>query len=68
MQIVLDSFNLTSAERLLCETALHTAGNIVGAAALLGITRHACKRLIIKHNIRWPRTTSPRLAAGDAPS
>ncbi|MFY0532850.1 helix-turn-helix domain-containing protein [Nannocystis pusilla] len=72
MQIVLDNFNLTAAERLLCETALHTAGSIVEAAKLLGITRHALKRRIIKHNIRWirdaarapasvtPRRVSPR--------
>lgn len=48
--ITLDSLNLLAAERLLCETALHTAGNIVEAAQLLGITRHALKRKII----RWP--------------
>lgn len=53
MQIVLDSFNLTSAERLLCETALHTAGSIVEAAKLLGITRHALKRRIVKLGIAW---------------
>ena len=64
MQIVLDTFNLTSAERLLCETALHTAGSIVEAAKLLGITRHALKRRIIKHNIRWIRDAGAR-AAGD---
>ncbi|HEY8376101.1 MAG TPA: helix-turn-helix domain-containing protein [Nannocystis sp.] len=69
MQIVLDNFNLTSAERLLCETALHTAGSIVEAAKLLGITRHALKRRIIKHNIRWVRESgSARAGAGDARS
>lgn len=63
MQIVLDNFNLTSAERLLCETALHTAGSIVEAAKLLGITRHALKRRIIKHNIRWVREVGARPVA-----
>jgi len=65
MQIVLDSFNLTAAERLLCETALHTAGSIVEAAKLLGITRHALKRRIIKHNIRWIRDVGARPGLGD---
>lgn len=46
--------NLHAAERLLVELALATAGSIVEAAPLLGITRHALKRRIIKHNIRWP--------------
>lgn len=55
MHIVLDNYNLTVAERLLCETALTTAGSIVEAAKLLGITRHALKRRIIKHGIRWNR-------------
>lgn len=55
MRIVLDNFNLTSAERLLCETALTTSGSILEAAKLLGITRHALKRRIIKHGIRWNR-------------
>jgi hypothetical protein len=55
MHIALDTYNLTAAERLLCETALTTAGSIVEAAKLLGITRHALKRRIIKHGIRWSR-------------
>jgi DNA-binding NtrC family response regulator len=66
MQIVLDSFNLNTAERLLCETALHTAGNIVEAAQFLGITRHALKRRIVKHDIRWPRPTTTGPAVPDA--
>ena len=53
--IVLDNFNLHAAERLLCEHALVAAGSIVEAAKLLAITRHALKRRIIKHNIRWTR-------------
>lgn len=55
MHIVFDNYNLVAAERLLCETALTTAGSIVEAAKLLGITKHALKRKIIKHGIRWSR-------------
>ena len=55
MPIVLDSLNLASAERKLCEEALRAGGSIVEAANLLGITRHALKRRIIKHQIEWPR-------------
>lgn len=68
MQITLDSFNLENAERRLCVEALNTAGSILEASKLLGITRHALKRRIIKLNIRWVRTTSPFPAAGGAPS
>lgn len=50
-----NDYNLVSAERLLCELALTRAGSIVGAAELLGITRHALKRRIILHGIRWDR-------------
>lgn len=53
--IKLDTHNLAAADRLLVEDALRLAGSIVGAAELLGITRHALKRRIIKHMIRWPR-------------
>ena len=59
MPIVLDSLNLADAERKLCEEALVATGSIVEAANILGITRHALKRRIIKHQIEWPR---PRLA------
>jgi transcriptional regulator of acetoin/glycerol metabolism len=52
--ITLESHNLEDAERLLCTLALDTAGNIVDAARLLGVTRHALKRRIIKHKIVWP--------------
>ena len=78
MHIVLDTYNLTSAERLLCETALTSAGSIVEAAKLLGITRHALKRRIIKHGIRWsreggritagPNDSAGRVAAAPAPA
>jgi hypothetical protein len=53
--ILLESFDLAAAERLLCSRALDTAGNILEAAKLLGITRHALKRRIVKHKIAWPR-------------
>lgn len=54
MPIVLESLNLSGAERKLCEAALNAGGSIVEAANLLGITRHALKRRIIKHQIQWP--------------
>ena len=56
--LILEDFNLEAAERRLCIEALSLAGNIVGAAQLLGITRHALKRRIIKLAIRWSRTTA----------
>ena len=55
MSVELDSLNLADAERKLCEEALRAGGSIVEAASLLGITRHALKRRIIKHRIEWPR-------------
>ena len=54
MRLVIDTFNLQAVERMLCVEALNTAGSIVDAAGLLGITRHALKRRIIKHRIEWP--------------
>jgi len=67
--IILEDFNLAAAERRLCVEALGLAGNIVGAAQLLGITRHALKRRIIKLDIhgrapaRWSRNRrSSRMA------
>ncbi len=68
MPVVIESLNLSSAEHRLCEEALKQAGSIVDAANLLGITRHALKRRIVKHHIAWPRphlsvaaTRSPEL-------
>ena len=49
--ITLDTLNLVAAERRL----IGQAGSIHGAATLLGITRHAVKRRIIRHGIRWTR-------------
>jgi DNA-binding NtrC family response regulator len=65
MPIVLDNLNLADAERKLCEEALVASGSIVEAANLLGITRHALKRRIVKHQIEWPKprvTTIPQRA------
>ena len=52
--VLLEDLNLRSAERLLCEEALARAGSIPQAAQLLGITRHALERRLIKHRIVWP--------------
>ena len=57
-QITLEDLNLAAAERRLCVEALELAGNIVGAAQHLGITRHAMKRRIIKLRIDWPPSPS----------
>jgi len=62
-RIILDAFNLEAAERRLCVEALTLAGNIVGAAQILGITRHALKRRIIKLSIDWNRTGAPPSSA-----
>ena len=55
VSINLEFYDLASAERLLCLEALAVAGNIVDAAKLLGLTRHALKRRIVKHRIPWQR-------------
>ena len=52
--ITLASYNLEDAERLLCVEALAAGGNIIEAAKILGVTRHALKRRIVKHQIVWP--------------
>lgn len=51
----LEDLNLAAAERQLCDLALRHAGQISDAAELLGISRHALRRKMIKHGIRWPR-------------
>ena len=58
MPIVLENLNLADAERKMCEEALRSGGSIVEAAVLLGITRHALKRRMLKHEIDWPRAQS----------
>jgi hypothetical protein len=55
----LDSFNLAAAERLLCELALEAGGNLVEGAKLLGLTRHAFKRRLVKHSIVRPDAARP---------
>lgn len=62
MQVVLDSLDLAQAERKLCAHALSHAGTIVEAASLLGITRHALKRRITKHQIAWPPPELPKVS------
>ena len=54
LNLTIETFNLDTVERTLCVEALNAAGTIVDAAALLGLTRHALKRRIIKHKIEWP--------------
>ena len=67
MPIVLETLNLASAERHLCEEALKAGGSIVEAANLLGITRHALKRRIVKHRIEWPSRTHMSSPLSPAP-
>jgi DNA-binding NtrC family response regulator len=67
MPIVLDTLNLADAERKLCEEALVAAGSIVEAANLLGITRHALKRRIVKHTIEWPKPRVSSLRPVESP-
>lgn len=66
--ITLDTLNLVAAERRLVEEALRRAGSIVDAAPLLGITRHALKRRIIMHGIRWSRSSPATRPESAAPS
>lgn len=54
---ILLTLNLRQAEKLLCQTALVQGGNIVEAAGLLGITRHALKRRMIKHGLTVASST-----------
>jgi len=64
MQIHLPTLSLADAERRLIELALITAGSPSEAAPLLGTTRHAVKRRIIKYRIEWPRSSSPQTVQG----
>ncbi len=71
-QIVLETMNLAAAERRLCVETLALTGSIVGAAQILGITRHALKRRIIKLGIgytrRAPALPGPMLQAPVPPA
>lgn len=49
--VVLSSLNLKDAYVQLCETALSESATIVNAASKLGITRHALRRLMDKHDL-----------------
>ena len=62
------TLNLVAWERGLCVAALTQAGNIIEAARLLGCTQHALKRRIIKHGIRWSRSSRAALPESAAPS
>lgn len=68
MPILLEDLNLRKAEQLLCQQALTRAGSIVEAAQLLGITRHALKRRMIKHRIEWPAANQPNPALSGVPT
>lgn len=65
MAILLEDLNLRKAEKMMCLQALEKGGSIVEAALLLGITRHALKRRIIKHGIRWNREGGRIMDAND---
>jgi Bacterial regulatory protein, Fis family len=64
MPILLEDLNLRKAELLLCQNALARAGSIMEAAQLLGITRHALKRRMLKHRIEWPAVSQPATLSG----
>lgn len=55
--VALTSYNLEAAEKKVIIAALEVDGTILGASQILGITRHALKRRIIKHRIMWPLRT-----------
>ena len=63
LRLVLEDWNLTASERRLIESALETTDSLVEAAGLLGLTRHALKRRIIKHRIEWPRARGKSVEA-----
>ena len=55
--VSLTSYNLEGAEKAVIVAALEVDGTILGASQIIGITRHALKRRIIKHRIMWPLGT-----------
>ncbi len=63
-KLILEDLNLEAAERRLCVATLELTGNIVGAARLLGITRHALKRRMIKLRIDRPQASSMESGSG----
>jgi len=62
VRLIIKTLDLATVERMLCVKALDAAGTIVDAAVLLGVTRHALKRRMIKHDI-----ASPSRSAGEEP-
>ena len=64
LKLSLEDFNLEAAERRLCIATLELAGNIVCAAQMLGITRHALKRRMIKLRIDRPQAPSTEPVSG----
>ncbi len=62
-EVMGNDLNLVTLERTACELALKLTGSILEASKLLGITRHALKRRIVRHNIRWIRDVRPPVAA-----
>jgi transcriptional regulator with GAF, ATPase, and Fis domain len=54
-QVILEEWNLAAAERALVVAALEEGGSVAEAAQLLGVTRRAVNRLIIKHRVEWPK-------------
>lgn len=64
-KLILEDLSLEGAERRLCIATLDLAGNIVGAAQLLGITRPALKRRMIK--LRIDRPLAPSTEPGSSP-
>ena len=63
----LPTYNLNTLERVAIEQACASSESMVDAARLLGITRHALKRRLIKHNIR-PKWPPPRNAPKATPT
>lgn len=54
MKIVLESWDLEEADKLMTAGALHEARTITKAAHLLGTSRGGVIRRIIKHKIVYP--------------
>ena len=55
LPITIETYNIEAAERQLCDSALTTHRSIGEAAKVLGISRHALKRRMIKFGIEWPK-------------
>lgn len=63
----LPTLNLVTLERMAIEDACANSDNLVEAAKHLGITRHALKRRVVKHNVRTnfpPRHNEPKSQPG----